>query len=451
MKKIVYKIFKYIIRWMINCHLHWPLVVFYSKMIKQVLPKEGKTDPSKPRILAINEHYFIRDLEILAETREFNVLKIPIKWQSMLLRLYWADDIWGWGSDHRKFNKAYYQPEDPAMQELQRKLHKTMAIFLKSLFRMMNIKCVISANFTYKVDYDWSLVTHSIGTPLLVFHKENLTLSPQFDQYWLDSLHDLGKFKGTLIILHNNKMKEIVLKSGFATEEQIKVLGCLRMDGFIRRIRDTDWTKREKKKRVLLFSFQKNACLEMIVDEYFGDRGFVKFFEHVHVSFAEVAKKYPDYEFIIKPKYGREWFEAIEKVLNKNNLYSKDIPNLKMIVDRPAQDLIFESDLVCGFASTTVLESAVAHRKVIIPHFDEPAEEKYKDYIVLLDHYDAFEIARSPEQFKEMIEAGMKNPEVSAEYVEKVDGIFDRYVSSFNANSTEKYVSCVKEYTVAKG
>jgi len=438
---------KYFLRGVILCRLHQPLVCYYASKIKKVEPTDGNaTDPSKPNILAINELYFIKDLEIMANTHEFNVYKIPVELQSILLRLYWNDEIWGWGDDHRKRNKAYFQPEDPSMIKLQAGLRKIMSIFLKSLYKKLDIKCVLSANFTYKVDYDWGLVTHQLGVPYIVFHKENLTLSPKFDNYWHESLLDLGKFKGTLIILHNTKMRDIILNSGFAAPEQIKVLGCLRMDDFIRRIQENDFSKEQRKKRAILFSFQKNACLEMIVDEYFGDKGFVQFFEDVHVTFARVAKENPDWEFIIKPKYGRDWFDAIEKVMNKNGLYSKDIPNLKMTVDISAQDLIFSSDFVCGFASTTVLESAVARRPVIIPHFDEPAREEYKDYIVLLEHYDKFLIARSPEEFRKMIEEKMRDPSVSDDYVKNVNMLFDRYVSSFEAASVQKYIKCLNEY-----
>jgi hypothetical protein len=444
MRKLLYQTVKHCVRAAIRLRLHFPLVWFISKKIQTVKPSNGRqTDPSKPRVLAINEHYFIKDLEILADSGEFNVLKIPIKWQSMLLRLYWTDKTWDY-NNCRQSNLAYYKPSDPAMIKMQDELRKTLAIFLRSLFDYMDIKCLLSANFTYVVDYDWMLTAHSIGTPAVVFHKENLTLSKALEDFWIESLEDLGSFRATKVFLHNEKMKSLLIQTGFADESQVKVLGCLRMDGYIKRLRDADAAPPSRKNRVTLFSFQKNAGLEMLINDYFGDKGYVKFFEHVHTEFAKAAVRHPDTEFVIKPKYGRDWFEAIEKVMNDNGLFSKDIPNLKMTVDISAQDLIMESDVVCSFASTTILEAAVAGKPVIIPHFDEALKPEYQPNIILKDYYWLFDTAETPEDFGNRIDSRLENPLPGADYIAEARKLFSSYVSSFEGGSAPRYIAELK-------
>lgn len=448
MRKFLNTFLKYILRFMINSRLHWPLALFYCSRIKRVVPENGAPrNPSKPTLLAITSHYFIKDLETLADTGEINVFKLPPKWQGVLLRLYWTNKTWGESEkDFRKTNKAYYQPKDPKMIGMQKRLRKAMGIFLGTVFRMMKIDAVISANFTYRTDYEYSIVTRNIGFPYIVFHKENLVLSKGLEEYWNIYMEDIGRFRGSMIILHNEKMKEIILKANFAAPEQLAVLGCLRMDGFISKVMKQDFSSgKEKFKRVTLFSFQKNAGLEMMYNEYFSDKGFVKLFENYHVIFAQAAMAHPDIEFIIKPKYGKEWFKAIEKDLNRNNIFLKDIPNLKMTVDKTAQELIFSSDFVISFQSTTILEAAFAGKPVIIPDFDEALKPEYQDYLVLKENYNLFDKAGSCEELRELIEARILDSSVSEEYIAKMRDFFDKYVSSLHANSTERYINQVNE------
>lgn len=447
MRKLIFTVLKYTFRFMIFTRLHWPLVFFYAKKLERVKPDNGKvTDPSKPTLLALNVFYFIKDLEILANTGEFNVFKLPTKWQSTLLRLYWTDETWGGSeADFRKANKAYYQPVDPEIIKMQKELRTAMGIFLGSLFRMMKIDAVISANFTYRVDYEYSMVCSKLRVPYIVFHKENLVLSKGLEDYWNIYMEDIGKFNGNLIILHNEKMKDIILKAGFATPEQLVVLGCLRMDDFINRVKNSGGDKKEKFNRITMFSFQKNAGLEMMYNEYFGDKGFVKLFEDYHVLFARAAVKHPEIDFVIKPKYGREWFTAIEEILKKNNILLKDVPNLKMTVDQTAQELIFSSDFVISFQSTTILEAAFAGKPVIVPDFDEVLKPEYQNHIIIKCDYDVFDVAHSADEFAELIENRVKDSSITEEYAKRTNFLFDRYVSSLEAKAVEKYISCVRE------
>lgn len=447
MEKLIFTVLKYIFRFMILSRLHWPMAYFYFTRLERVKPDNGAPfNPSKPTLLALNVFYFIKDLEIMANTGEFNVFKLPTKWQSILLRIYWTDETWGGSeADFRKANRAYYQAQDPKMIKMQKKLRKAMEIFLGTLFKIAKINAVISANFTYRVDYEYSIVTRKLGIPFIVFHKENLVLSKGLEDYWNIYMEDMGKFKGSLIILHNNKMKDLILKAGFAAEEQLAVLGCLRMDAFINRVKNSDRMKKEKFNRVTMFSFQKNAGLEMMYNEYFGDKGFVKLFEDCHVQFAKAAIRHPEIEFVIKPKYGREWFSAIEETLKHNGILMKDVPNLKMTVDRTAQELIFSSDFVISFQSTTILEAAFAGKPVIIPDFAEAKNAEYQNHIVIKDDYDVFDIAESTEEFAELIENKIKDPSVSEEYLKRIDAVFDRYVSSLNAEAVKKYIKNIKE------
>lgn len=440
MKKIAYKIIKYTFRAMYCLKFYWPLVYAYSKLFEKVEPENGiKTDPSKPRILGIKPQYFMNDLEILANTGEFNVYKIKNKWQDILLRIYWKDDAWKGGE------ASYYQPTDPEVIEYQKKLRKFLRDFFSCLYRMMKIDCVISANVTYKDCYDWGIATKEIGVPYIVLQRENLFACPGLVRLWYNIVGRLGKFHGSKVVLHNTMVRDIYLKSGYATEDQIAVLGCTRMDKYVKKIKEASSSKGRKFKRAALFSFHHITLLETMYKEYFNPSiGYVKFFEDTHVTFARTAMAHPDVEFVIKPRHSLVYYEQIERALERNNLKLKEIPNLKLNAEINPHDLILSSDVVCGFGSTIILEAAIAEKPLIIPYFHEALKEEYQDFILFKEYFNLFNVARSPEDLKALIEKNLENPQVSKEYIDKMTGLFEQYVSSFDADATERYTNFLK-------
>jgi len=440
MRRIVYKIVKYIFRAIYLLKLYWPLVYAYSKLFEKVEPGNGiKTDTSKPGILGIKSQYFMNDLEILANTGEFNVYKIKNKWQDILLRVYWKDDAWKDGEE------SYFQIVDPEVIEYQKKLRKFLKDVLSCLYGIMKIDAVICANVTYKDCYDWGIATKETGVPYIVLQRENLFACSGLVRLWYIKVGRLGKFHGSKVVLHNSMVKDIYLKSGYATEDQIAVLGCLRMDNYIKKIKAATPLKGRKFKRAALFSFHHITLLETIYDEYFNPEiGYVKFFEDTHVTFARTAIANPDVEFVIKPRYSIVYYEQIEKALCRNNLKLKEIPNLKLNADINPHDLILNSDVVCGFGSTVILEAAIAEKPVIIPYFHEALKEEYQEFILFKEYFNLFNVARSPGDLQALIEKNLENPQVSKEYIEKMTGLFEQYVSSFDANATERYTKFIK-------
>lgn len=434
------KTMKLFIRGAAACRLYWPFAYIYSKLfLQRIKPEHGETDPLKPNILAIKPHYFVRDLEILADTREFNILKIPSKWQSMILRVYWEDNAWIDGE------KSYYQPVKPEIIEYQKRLRGFLKKFLKAFYKINKIDCVIASNVTYKDCYDWGLVTKEIGVPFIVLQRENLFACKGLMNWWRNIIGNwLGRFHGSNVVFHNSKVKELYLSTGYATEDQLAVLGCLRMDKYLRRLKEYDFSSGKKYNRAALFSFHHIANLETMYKEYFNPEiGWAKLFHNVHMTFARTAIANPDKEFIIKPRYTKVFTAHIRNVLEKEGLCLKDIPNLIIDAELNPHDIILTSDVVCAFGSTVILESGIARKPVIVPYFDEALRPEYQDFILLKDYFRYFDIATSPEDLQKKIEYRFTNNLVSEDYYNKMKELFEQYVSSFDANSTDKYVKYI--------
>ncbi len=441
MKKIT-KIFnnttRIILRTTIEWHLHFPLVCLYSRKIEMVKPKNNFLLESKPGILAIKERYFRGDLEILANSGEFRVYRLPAKWQWLLLRLYWAD------LDEKNMSN-YFLSTDEKVVRTKKRLQKSLAIFLKSLFKKMKIDCIIGANFNYIQDYDFGKAAKLINIPYIVIQRENLVASKATKDTWRQRARKVGRLDASAIMVYNRHMKQILELEGVSSPDRIHVVGCLRMDDFISKIKNPENSYKKCFSRATLFSFNHHTCIfGLLSGNYFEPGvGLSDFFEHVHCSFARLALDMPDKEFVIKVKKDIEGINAVNRALRKNDILPESMPNLLITETADPSSLIMSSDVVSGFGSMTILESAVAGKPVIIPFFDEAAYKQYEDYIIFREDFKFFKTATSPTEYQRMIKEHLATPcsEVNPEHIR----LFEEYVSPFDTNAATRYVKIIKD------
>ncbi|MBO06242.1 MAG: hypothetical protein CMI58_04310, partial [Parcubacteria group bacterium] len=295
MKKIINNIIKCSIKLMVKLGVTWPLVLIYARMIKEVMPVNRKDFKKAKTLLALNPNRFRGELEALAATNDFRVLKVPLGWQCKVLSLFWPKN-----TNKKYFKERYFNPEgDREIIELQTKFRSFLKIFLKALYKKLSINGVIGAGVWYIQDYDWGWMSKEIGVPYIVLHRENLVTAPKHREHYLNRFKRIYKFRGNHIIVHSLVMKELLIQSGYVSPDKVSVMGCIRMDNFIAQLKNLNKLPKARKK-VLLFSFHYGVGLQMVRNPGFVNRdlGLVNLFEHVHVSIAKLALKHKDIDFI---------------------------------------------------------------------------------------------------------------------------------------------------------
>jgi len=427
---------------MVKLGVTWPLVLIYARMIKEVMPVNRKDFKKAKTLLALNPNRFRGELEALAATNDFRVLKVPLGWQCKVLSLFWPKN-----TNKKYFKERYFNPEgDREIIELQTKFRSFLKIFLKALYKKLSINGVIGAGVWYIQDYDWGWMSKEIGVPYIVLHRENLVTAPKHREHYLGLFKRMDKFRGNHIIVHNLVMKELLIQSGCVSPDKVSVMGCIRMDSFIAQLKNLNKLPKARKK-VLLFSFHYGVGLQMVRNPGFVNRdlGLVNLFEHVHVSIAKLALKHKDIDFIIKPKWGGNWIDEISYVLSKNSIELSDVDNLQVLVDIDVHDLILDADVVCGYGSTTLLEAAIAGKPVIIPYFDELLKPEYSDNIHFKEFSHIFDVADSVGKFGEFIIHRLAKPEITEECMEERYSVFNQYISSMDGNALENYVKEINQ------
>ena len=245
----------------------------------------------------------------------------------------------------------------------------------------------------------------------------------------------LERFSGEKILVHNNAVAQILIESEYCRPDQIAVTGAIRMASFIEKCK-TGMSRKPTKANngcITLFSFTPGISLNGLAIPPWPNNpyhGWVRLFEAVHSCFAEAAMKNTDRNFIIKTKYGGRWHNRIHNACLARDIDTDRLNNLKIVDDVNAHELILKSYLVVGFASTTLLESGLAGKNIIVPDFEETVDPYYRRHIKLLDFYPLVSVAKSRDDLIAKINSHIKfNRKVSIQIQKKRDKFFEENVA----------------------
>lgn len=395
-------------------------------------------------LLVLTPSRFRGDIKALNQTGVFNIFQLENEFQNYVSAICITEML-------KKIRDLalYFNPNDDyevirAQNKSRRRLGKLLLRTCKSL----NIELVISAAVHYRRDLDIGVGLSKLGIPYVVFHRENLIANLHQQEHYKKNWLKFGRFQGDAIIVQNKLVREGMLETHFIEAEKVFSLGSLRMDFYINKIKGLGQDKpRRNRKTVVLFSFNHCAGLLGLVDMFSNRRdgyGYFRLFDEVHSAIAELAYKNPNIDFIVKTKWGEDWFENITSIWNENRIPFKSMSNLRLTYQDDAHDLIFKADVVTGFGSTTLLEAAVAGKEIVFPLFAEAQKPQYRDKVLFFDELDVFTVAYSRKDYISLILEGIKSSFVSDKMNRRVE-LFEKYVSQFNnPNAVEQYTNCLK-------
>ncbi len=440
-------LFRLWVRYLGGLGLCWPVTYMVARSLREVQPDGNITalrrsgDDDRITLLALTPDRFRDDLEILVGTGKFRVLRASYTWQGRLIAAFYPTEM-----DFLSF----YNPEPGSdIGKRQTELRKYLRRLLKKLYQRVGIDGVIGAATHYQLDYDWGVASTQIGVPYIVFHRECYLASPGLYRDFRARWTGMGKFEGGHIIVYDENTKNCILESGYAEDNMLSSLGCLRMDKFVARIAAHESFEKPRKK-VTLFSFNHGAGMVGLIWEKGKSTGFKRLFDEVHVAFARLAIANPEIDFVIKPKWDGEWMDKLDETFDASDINWSEIPNLSVLVDIDVHGLILESDVICGGVnSNTLLESALAGKPIVMPLFAE-AEGEFADYVKIPNDLDIFDVAKSPDEFQSLIMHRLENPEIGLDCQTKRNSVFERYVSSPRGDATEKYVRTLDDLVAAR-
>ncbi|MGE4552513.1 MAG: hypothetical protein AB7D57_05345 [Desulfovibrionaceae bacterium] len=434
---IAKRIHSHIRRALIRRGMTAPLI---QRLKREIVGTLGPAD-APYTLLALNAHRFRQDLSILAERFGFRILKLSKPGQSLIPNLYWPE--------HFHPTSAYFRPAPGSpLAETQGRVRAALGAVLPGFLRAVGADAVLSAAVYYLNDWDYAAACAARGIPYLVLYRECFVADAREQDIQRATFQEIGPFPGSHVIVHNQTMRRLMLETGFLPPDRVSAPGCMRMDPFVERIRATPPLPPDAPKVLTLFSFVHCIGILETCNSWAPDRdaGFVELFDHTHAQVARLAKEHPDITVNIKIKWtaDEEWIQHIHIALAKYGLDAADIPNLHILWDEDAQDLIMASQVVVGFGSTTLAEAAVAGKRVIIPCFAEALDPKNADNVLLRDDFDCFDVAHAPDDVTRLALEGFAHPQVPEPVMARRRDIFERYVSSLSADAGAQYAATIR-------
>lgn len=420
---------------------YWPILSRIKNGIREIKLPGVQAVPGAPVLLALSTTRFRGDLEHLAATGQVRVLALEKAALNLFTNLHY-DGV------KPAYAKLHNEGADPLVSLRQRRFHSFLQGFLPVLFDELGVDAVLSAAFYYSQDQDIGMLSERVGRPWIVLHRENLVTSDVHKKRVVSLCDIMQGFKGSLVVVHNESMRKTMVDCGFAPADRVKALGCTRMDEYVERVKHSH-PKPRTRKRVTLFSFVHGAGLFGVLNAFSPKRdvGFVRMFEDTHAIVARLALEHPEIDFVIKPKWiGGGWKDEIDNAIRLAGGTPDHIANLTVTDALDAQELIFDSDVVIGFGSTTLLEAAIAGKPVIQPLFHEATDPFYQQFLIFREEAPRiFHVARSPDEYRAAILASLDNPIVPKEVMRARWEAFETYISDPSANSVDQYVAAIKE------
>lgn len=401
--------------------------------------------PDALNILALSPPRFRGDLDALSQYGDFAIKTLPHFWMCRIMYTFYTS---------KPTFESFYHPDKTQERDMKR-LDTFMADFLPLLYAKTKTDIVLSAAVHYISDHLWGRCSSLNGTSFIVNHRESFMASEHIRALKRDYWKNIGAgFVVDYLISQTDAANQVFNEAGIVAPDKSSHAGTLRMDDFVRKYHRKN-TPLPQQKQVTLFSFTHCFGVWSPVphwyDNYEDHDGFLRMFEEVHAGFAQFAKTHPDVKCIIKPKWGGRWITKIDEALQKHGLNRSELPNLEILVDVNVHKLIEESNVVCGYGSTTLLETIViGNRPIVVPQLGEIREPRNQNKIMMPDSMNLFDVANSMDEFVKLIEYRLlENPTVPEDIQKKREKLFESWSSSLDHSAYETYKNILTD-TVKK-
>jgi hypothetical protein len=310
-----------------------------------------------------------------------------------------------------------YHSAGPEYDGGKRALRAFWAALWPRLGAAIRIDAVLSGNFAYYAEREVQAVLEADGTPFIALHKENLK-SEGRSAFFTDIYRTRrGRFQGRHILVYNAVERDVQIAAQVAAPEAMTVTGMPRLDrmhAWRRAAAPASVRVPEHRPRALFFSFTEKTGLPFLPrkkmagvagnTEILGDSRDVLAWSELTRSFhdaaAELARRAPDIDVVIKSKADRRALEALRRHVTAHG----DMPaNLSIISGGDPMTLIAGANAVSGFISTALFEALAAGKPVVSPRFAEATDPAMADY--LIDMAAAVDYADTPEALIEAMAA----------------------------------------------
>lgn len=301
---------------------------------------------------------------------------------------------------------------------------------LNSFTKLLDFDGVISGNYVYVNQQEFFKICKEKEIPVFILYKEGLAPKGSFNRSVNKRLYSGKKFVGSDMFFYNSQTKTNLIEANLPGihVNNSYVVGVPRLDPIFKSINEINAFKEviEKKKSITLFGYYPKQKARRFCNDNDLSYKFERCLEDFIHAIINFSISNPDWSLQIKfksDKKSKTYLSFLEeKVLSAGS------PDNIRFTDKNSVDLISNSEYICGFASTVLLEALALNKKIIIPDTRSFVSLENVDYF-----YPNTEVASYFNVEKKMtldFLSGIKNSgenesiknEILRHYVHKTDG-----------------------------
>jgi|SaaInlStandDraft_5_1057022.scaffolds.fasta_scaffold26639_2 hypothetical protein len=366
------------------------------------------------RLFVLDSERFREDLDVLRSNTNIEFIDFSFKLQDKVI-----------GILERNLNK----------ESEKNKVILHLAQYIEIFCNIYNVDGFISAGMWYKRHGPWEVASIDVGKVFYCLHREGVGVDEKI-LYRATSIFikTCRKFQGTKVFVGSEIVRDFIVRSNYLPKSKVVATGLPKFDKVFNNINGMKNLDTNRQKTVVLFSFFVATSNDYVrTGHYPNNEGFRNLFDDVHAGMALYAINNPSVNVIIKMKwYSGEARNNVDNVIiRKTGVKPSNINNLSILDNIPAQELIIKSDVVVGFNSTTIVESILYRKKVIVPIFHE-AINKYPDDVSYTKYkgvfYQANSLTDMIEKIDKCMDGSMPLLDIDYKFVDETAGFFDGQV-----------------------
>ncbi|MCG8510927.1 MAG: hypothetical protein MI741_17020 [Rhodospirillales bacterium] len=436
---------------------HALLAVLFNRFLADIgedgtlKPLSRPVESGPPTILFLNRPHYLDVVKTLASCGDFRCIDVSWGFLRYLLAAFvpepdQSDLMPGSMGGRHDFRMA---GPGTAIFERRKKYRAFLRKLLPLWFRRNGIDIVLNSDARYRREADVAQVASELGFPHICIPRDSMfTISGTFSQS-VKRHHLLGTFIGDQILVQNDVTRRVLLESGYARRDQITILGSIKMDSFLNRLRDQAGPP-SGRKMVLMFTWPiwrpMNDGAAFDLDDCA---------KHTIRAMARVAVLRPDVDFVVKPKKNHVRVGQIEpyrEIVSEVSGLPDGVSNFRFLEqDAAVSDLILDASVICTMQSTTVLEAAVTGKPIILPHLRAVREHPHADEVLMYaDSRHLFDVPDDEDDLVRLIDWRLEDDTVPEEMRRERRELFSRHIAPLTGDGAERCANLLKKY-VAEG
>ena len=362
-----------------------------------------KTKKNKKNILILYKSLSIEDFSYFKskDKKKFSMFVFPRRQIKAIFEIFFGN------RKNHSLRDVNYISKNSKIEQSKLSYRKFLIKTLKLLNLDYKFSTIIGFNFRFYAERELHHAATESKIKFICLHKESLIFPGEVNSY-KKILNKYGKYGGDYILVYNDYFKKVITSTKIVNARKVKNIGMPRADYYYN-LKDNK-NKKINKKYFLVFMINTKRSIFYIKNNDYIKKTFKlnlkdiiwdKLSKSMIKNILEFARKNQNVEFIFKIKKPPTNEKDLKNLGLESLLYDSKLSNWKIIHDVNTGRLIKDAKAIIGFNTTSLVESLIVNKLVIVPRFGINKKNVLKNFTLNLGN--CVNYAKNEDQFQSLM------------------------------------------------